>query len=385
MLDPPAFPGPPALARLSGRIGLVAFAALVAVGVAIRAGSSPTLGALGGVVALAGAIPLFLTRTRWAAGCAVVAGAGAVVYASGNTGNVGWFALLIVAAWCVLDLGVALGIGYWVASLVLFGAEWLWVAPNPGWAPWMAGMSVTVLASLLIRHQFVLVERLKAAQADLAERSRAEERARIARELHDVIAHSLTVSLLHLSSARLAVEHDPAGAARALAEAERVSRQSLAEVRATMGMLRRAPGEGGSPASGIAPPAPELAQLPALVESFRGTGAVIDCRIEGELGPVPTTVGSTAYRIVQEGLTNAGKHAPGAAVRVDVTAGVAAVEIVVDSAGRSRRRDARSDGMGIGSMQARAEAVGGTCTAGPGGSGWLVKATLPLDGRLGEP
>src|SRR6202042_377026 len=100
------------------------------------------------------------------------------------------------------------------------------------------GVTVALFGAGLIQRQLVLVEQLRAAQAGLAERSRAAERHRIARELHDVIAHSLTVSLLHVTSARLAVEHDPADAARALAEAERLGRESLAEGRMTGGMLR---------------------------------------------------------------------------------------------------------------------------------------------------
>src|ERR1700712_1636431 len=102
----------------------------------------------------------------------------------------------------------------------------------------MIGVSLTIAATALIRHQLTLVAQLQAMQADLDRRSRAEERNRIARELHDVIAHSLTVTLLHVSSARLAVEHDPQDAVRALLEAERLGRESLAEVRATVGLLR---------------------------------------------------------------------------------------------------------------------------------------------------
>ncbi len=103
------------------------------------------------------------------------------------------------------------------------------------------------LCALLIRHQIDLVAQLRAAQAGLAEQARTAERNRIARELHDVIGHTLVVSLLHVQSARLAVEHDPADAARALAEAERLGRECLAEVRTTVGMLREdesRPGDG---------------------------------------------------------------------------------------------------------------------------------------------
>src|SRR4029077_12178919 len=121
----------------------------------------------------------------------------------------------------------------------LFAGEWLWVTSDPGWGAWMAGTTLTVLAGLLIRHEIDLVFQLREAQAGLAERARSEERNRIARELHDVIAHTLTVSLLHVTSARLAVEHDLDDAARSLAEAERLGRASLDEVRMAVGMLHQ--------------------------------------------------------------------------------------------------------------------------------------------------
>ena len=247
------YPGPASLARLSGRIGLASFTVFLAVGVASRLGPDPLIAVLGAATALAGAVPLFLLRPRFVIAYAVVATVGVGLIENAAPGGVGWFAVVVLAAWCVLAGGVRVGLLYGTGTLLLFGAEWLWALRDPGWGPWTAGVTFTVLAMILVRHEFVLVERLRAAQADLEERSRAEERTRIARELHDVIAHGLTVSLLHLSSARLAVEHDdPADAARALAEAERVSRQSLAEVRATMGVLHADPTRGSrhpSPAS----------------------------------------------------------------------------------------------------------------------------------------
>ena len=150
--------------------------------------------------------------------------------------------------------------------MVLFAVEWLWIKPDPGWGAWMAGSTFTVLFCLLIRHQIDLVAQLRAAQAGLAEQARTQERNRIARELHDVIGHTLVVSLLHVQSARLAVEHDPADAARALAEAERLGRECLAEVRMTVGMLR----EDEPPATGEAAMAP----LPGVDGAARPGGAV---------------------------------------------------------------------------------------------------------------
>jgi signal transduction histidine kinase len=243
---------------------------------------------------------------------------------------------------------------------------------DPGWAPWSAGVIIGVLGAALIQHQFVLMERLRAAQAGLAERSRAEERNRIARDLHDVIAHSLTVSLLHVTSARLAVEYDPADAARALAEAERLGRQSLAEVRATMGLLR------SEPAEGIAAPVPGADQVPRLIQQLRNAGADVALVVDGDARGLPATTGSTVYRIVQEALTNASKHAPGSPVLVTIVIHNGQADVTVDSAGLP----GQGSGLGLLSMQERAQAVGGTCTAGPGGRGWLVRACLPVTAGL---
>jgi signal transduction histidine kinase len=259
--------------------------------------------------------------------------------------------------------------------VLFFGAEWLWAVRDPGWAPWTAGVTVSVLATLLIRHEFVLVERLRATQADLAERTRTEERTRIARELHDVIAHSLTVSLLHVTSARLAVEHDPADAARALAEAERLGRQSLTEIRSTMGLLREGWSEGAP--TGVAPPVPGFGDLPILVDQLRRAGSDVSLNIGGDVGALPETAGATVYRIVQEALTNATRHAPGSPVAVRVEVAISGVEVDVDSAGAP----GHGSGMGLANMTERARALGGTCTAGPGGNGWLVHANLPVRGE----
>ena len=366
------YPGPASLARLSGRIGLASFTVLLAVGVASRLGPDPLIAVLGAATALAGAVPLFLLRPRFVIAYAVVATVGVGLIENAAPGGVGWFAVVVLAAWCVLAGGVRVGLLYGTGALLLFGAEWLWAFRDPGWGPWTAGVTFTVLAMTLVRHEFVLIERLRAAQADLEARSRAEERTRIARELHDVIAHGLTVSLLHLSSARLAVEHDdPADAARALAEAERVSRQSLAEVRATMGVLH------ADPTRGITPPVPGVDQLPQLVEQLRDVGAAVSLAVTGGVDDVPATTGSTIYRIAQEALTNATRHAPGSAVAVRLETSADRLEISIDSAGAP----GHGSGLGLMSMRARAESVGGTCTAGPGGRGWLVHACLPLPDR----
>jgi signal transduction histidine kinase len=368
------FPGPASQARLAGRLGLSTFVGLVVVGIVTRLGHDPVQTAVGAGLAVVAAVPLFLIRPRLGLGLAAVATGGVVVLGNADSRAIVWFALVVLAGWCVLSGGVWIGIAYWIGTLLLFGAEWLWAIRDPGWAPWAAGVTVSVLATLLIRHEFVLVERLRFAQADLAERTRFEERTRIARELHDVIAHSLTVALLHVTSARLAVEHDPADAARALAEAERLGRQSLTEVRATMGLLRETPSEGTAP--GLPPPVPGFGDIPALIDQLRCAGADVSLAVHGDLTALPETAGATVYRIVQEALTNATRHALGSPVAVTVEAADSGVEVYVDSAGPP----GSGSGMGLTNMAERARALGGTCTAGAGygGSGWRVHASLPV-------
>ena len=260
---------------------------------------------------------------------------------------------------------------YWAGAIALFGIEALWIDTDPGWIAWMAGTTFTVLGCLLIRHELDLVARLRAAQAGLADRARVEERNRIARELHDVIAHTLIISQLHVTSARLAVESDPGDAARALAEAERLGRESLAEVRRAVGLLRE---DGGD---GRAAPLPGAADLPVLIERFRSAGADVTLTVDGDAGTLPATTGLATYRILQEALTNAIKHAPGSPVGVRLAVERARVGLTVDSAGSP----GRGSGLGLLSMQERARSLGGTCEAGPGGRGWLVRADLPLGER----
>jgi signal transduction histidine kinase len=352
-----------------------AFAAFVLVGLAIRLpqGAPVALAAAAGALA-AGAV-LFTAGRGPVLAWAVVAAGCVAVLGHGSSSNVGWFALTVVGFWCALAGTRAAALLFWAGSLLVFGAEWIWVQPDAGWAAWMAGATMALVGGLLIRHQFALVAELHAAQAGLADRARIEERNRIARELHDVIAHSLTVSLLHVAGARMAIRYDPAGAVRALEEAERLGRESLSEVRATVGLLRE-DGDGGraSDGAGVAAPLPDAAALPALVERFRSAGADVTLAVQGEVGALPATTGLAVYRIVQEAVTNAVKHAPGAPVTVDVAVADAAVELVVDSAGRP----GSGSGSGLLSMRERAQSLGGTLTAGAGGRGWLVRAELPL-------
>ena len=281
-------------------------------------------------VVAVGAAALLVLRWRPLLLYAAIATAGIAVLADGQSSNVGWIAVCLLAAWCGL-VGTRLeGLTYWAGAMIGFTVEWLWVKLDLGWGAWLAGVTLTMGFSLMVRHEQDLLRQLRQAQAGLAEQAKTQERNRIARELHDVIGHTLVVSLLHVQSARLAVEHDPADAARALAEAERLGRECLAEVRGTVGMLREDDAPDGDDGGAIAP-LPGIDGLPALVKRFRSAGADITLTVEGDTGRLPATTGLAVYRIAQEALTNAVKHAPDSPTALRLTVAAGTVTLTADS------------------------------------------------------
>jgi signal transduction histidine kinase len=357
------------LPRWARWIPLGLYLGSVAIGVA-RLNPNLAVAVIAALVAAVAGVLLLRTPPRPAfLASAVVATAAVAVLGNGMSSNVGWFAVCLVGGWSGLVARRLDAVVYLAGAIALFGAEWLWAEPDPGWGPWMAGTTLSVLGCLLIRHEIALVSQLREAQAGLADQARAEERNRIARELHDVIAHTLTVSLLHVTSARLAVEYDPDDAARALAEAERLGRESLSEVRSAVGLLR----QNGDTAGNA--PMPGVNDVPALVERFRSARADVTLTVDGPTDGFPATTGLAVYRILQEALTNAAKHAPGAAIAITLAIDPTGATLTVDSAGPP----GQGGGVGLVSMRERAESLGGSCVAGPGGTGWRVCATLPLD------
>jgi signal transduction histidine kinase len=350
-------------------LALATFAAVTAAGVVRLQPSAPA--AVTAAVVAVGAAALLVLRWRPLLLYAAIATAGIAVLADGQSSNVSWIAVCLLAAWCGL-VGTRLeGLTYWAGAMIGFTVEWLWVKLDLGWGAWLAGVTLTIGFSLMVRHEQDLLRQLRQAQAGLAEQARTQERNRIARELHDVIGHTLVVSLLHVQSARLAVEHDPADAARALAEAERLGRECLAEVRGTVGMLRE---DDAADGDGAIAPLPGIDGLPALVKRFRSAGADITLTVEGDTGHLPATTGLAVYRITQEALTNAVKHAPGSPTALRLTVAAGTVTLTADSLAEP----GTGTGLGLVGMRERAESLGGSCEAGPGGRGWLVRATLPV-------
>jgi signal transduction histidine kinase len=212
--------------------------------------------------------------------------------------------------------------------------------------------------------------RLERERDSAAARAAVEERLRIARDLHDLVGHGLTGIAVQSSTARLAVEDGDLDQARAALQAvERSARDALAEVRQLLGVLRSE--QGPAPAQG-------LADLPALVAEAQGRGA--DVRLDLRAGPVPAAVGLTAYRVVQEALTNAARHAPGAAVRVVVEDEAGGVRVRVEDCGASTVPASPGTGHGLIGMRERVHAAGGTVEAGPRrAGGWRVDVHLPRE------
>jgi signal transduction histidine kinase len=217
-------------------------------------------------------------------------------------------------------------------------------------------------------------ERERDAQAQVAV---AAERARIARELHDVVAHNVSVMVVQADGAAFALESSPARAREALTAISRTGRQALAEMRSLLGVLRSADEPGAELA-----PQPGVEQLAGLLEQTRAAGLPVSFAIEGVPRLLPPGSALAAYRIVQESLTNARKHG-GPTVTAAVTLRFCEDQLVikVTDDGRARAVPADGDGLGHGliGMRERVEVHGGMVTAGPRpGGGWRVTATLPL-------
>ncbi len=212
-----------------------------------------------------------------------------------------------------------------------------------------------------------------------ARRAVLEERVRIARELHDVVAHHVSLMGVQAGAARRVLAKQPERAAAVLGTIESSGREAVAELHRLLGFLRREEEDG----DGLAPQ-PSLRQLAALVAEMREAGLPVDVTIEGDERSLPPGVDLSAYRIVQEALTNTLKHAGPARAVVTVRFGERSLGIEVGDDGRgvTPGDGSLTVGNGIMGMRERAELLGGRLEAGPNpAGGFVVRATLPLDGR----
>jgi signal transduction histidine kinase len=198
------------------------------------------------------------------------------------------------------------------------------------------------------------------------------ERLRIARDLHDALGHQVALISVQAGAMGYLLDTDLDRARESLAHIQRASEAALEELRLTVGLLRQ-PGE-----SEPTEPASGLSRLDELIGSFAATGLNVTCYVTGEARPLPEAVDLTAYRVIQESLTNTAKHAAGASasVRLAFRPGVLALTVEDDGPGASGNGH---QGHGLIGMRERAAAVGGWVSAGPrGGGGFQVLAELPL-------
>ena len=294
-------------------------------------------------------------------------------------------ALLILAPVLLLCLGIpqALGAGGWA------GAH-LPVRPLLAAAGmWLAGLVIRKQFAARAEHAAVLAERVQliaAHQEERARRAALAERVRIAREMHDIVAHHLSVVVIQAQGAQRIAEKDPVRAKCAMADVERTGRTALNEMRHLLGLLRTGePGEGTGSADTVPDAAFEppfgLADLESLAEGMRTAGLPVTVVRRGSPREVPEDAGLTVYRIVQESLTNVLKHAGAAAATIELDFGAdLAVTITDDGRGASAALDAiPGSGRGAAGMRERVAALGGKLAAGPRpGGGYLVRATIPL-------
>jgi signal transduction histidine kinase len=235
-------------------------------------------------------------------------------------------------------------------------------------APWLVGRLARRQA-LQARADGARAAALLAAQEAQTREAAQQERDRIARELHDVVAHAVSVMVVQAGAERLARPDSPSR--DVLLAVEKAGRQALVELRAMLGVLRTSGEEGSDPA-------PDLRALPALVDHVRSTGLPVELHVSGD-ADVPAGLGLSAYRVVQEALTNVLRHAGEVPTRVsvDVAADAAVVEVrsELPAAGRT---PTPGSGRGLTGMRERVALHDGTLTAGQDGAEWVVRARLPL-------
>ncbi|MFI1393784.1 sensor histidine kinase [Streptomyces sp. NPDC020681] len=387
--------GPPPPLRLwearrsAGRVpwpSTIAVAVFVMVGSRFAAEGQPereALDAFARVLLVIG--PAFLLlRNRWPVVSVFGVCATALVYFGAGypygpiflTVAVGAFAAVVsghrFAAWWAVG-------GLWAGHLLI--AHWLYAHLPPGGddaAPWgqelvIAAWVVAILAaSELVRTRREVWARERMERAAAEKRRADEERLRIARELHDVLAHSISVINVQAGVGLALLDSNPEQARTALTTIKAASKEALGEVRQVLDTLR-APGD--APRA----PAPGLDRLPELVEQAASAGLRVEIETDGERRALPPGTDLAAFRIVQEALTNVVRHSGSRTAQVRIAYRPGRLDLRIDDEGPATGSDAGGSGNGLAGMRERAAALGGTIEAGPRpDGGFRVRADLPV-------
>ena len=296
--------------------------------------------------------------------------------------NGGQFAVLVIL-FGAAALAAERTVLWWMCALTV-AVSWLWL-------PLFGGLQGTVVATVITVAVAAAVDAARgqqrarqqlAVEAEQVEREQAhravlEERARIARELHDVVAHHMSLIAVQAETARYRIDEVPEAVGAEFGAISAAARDALSDMRRLLGVLRN------DEAATLAPQ-PQLEQIPELIDTARNAGVPVDYSLDGAVDVIPPAVALCAYRIVQEALSNATRHAPGASVNVQIHCGRDAVRITITNGpGRSIAsvREDQGPGHGLAGMRERAILLGGALTAGPvHAGGFSVSAVLPFTG-----
>ncbi|MGW7519030.1 sensor histidine kinase [Streptomyces sp. NPDC054796] len=327
---------------------------------------------------------LLMLRHRWPGTVAFGTSAVATVYLAAGYPYGPIFASVAVAVFSTVVSGrryAAWGAAgaFWAGHLVT--GHWLyrWLPPSgDGPAPWGSELFILAWAAVIVTAAELARTRReewlrRRAEAREAERRRAdEERLRIARELHDVLAHSISVINVQAGVGLALLDSDPDQARTALTTIKAASKEVLGEVRQVLDTLR-APGD--APRA----PAPGLGRLPELADQAEGAGLRVTTETEGAVCPLPPGADLAAFRVVQEALTNVVRHSASRTALVRLRYGERELELTVDDEGPAHGVGPTGGGNGLVGMRERASALGGCVEAGPrGDGGFRVVARLPL-------
>jgi signal transduction histidine kinase len=297
--------------------------------------------------------------------------------------NGGRFALFVVI-FCVAAVTVERTVLWWMCALTV-ALSWLWVPLQGSVQPRERSAIVTVITVALTvaidaargrrgARQQLAVEAAHV-EREQAHRAVLEERARIARELHDVVAHHMSLIAVQAETARYRIDEVPDAVGAEFGAISDAARDALSDMRRLLGVLR-------NDEEAARTPQPQIEQIPELIDTARNAGVPVDYSLNGTLDAIPPAVGVCAYRIVQEALSNATRHAPGACVSVQIHRDRDAVRLTITN-GTSRAlvplREDEGPRHGLAGMRERAVLLGGALTAGPvNAGGFSVSAVLPF-------
>ncbi|MFI2608736.1 sensor histidine kinase [Kitasatospora sp. NPDC018619] len=387
----------PWVRRLPYVVALVLQASLIPTGIANLVGFYDVVLPVAGALTVAQTAPLLLAVTRplaawWISAAALVTTAAVTARHDQLAGSWPWTAPMIIA-YCFLMVALALResratlVSVWLATVALTVLTTTLGLPRSGDGTTMLLIALSGAALLLgwaVRDRAearrLLSEQEHISEVERERRTLLEERARIARELHDVVAHHMSVIAVQAASAPYRITGVPDEAAEEFTAIAGTARESLAEMRRLLGVLR------SEESGGERAPQPGVGQLAQLVETVGRAGVPAELRVEPGLADrVPQALGLSAYRIVQEALANVVRHAPGARTWVSLTADGPALLVTVVNAPPPERTESleasvEGTGQGLVGMRERVRLVDGRLDTGPlPDGGFKVAAVLPLD------